>query len=474
MYVINEQSKTPLFQINQHIGFDDDIFDEVGNLVQKGDGQGIDGKIFANEVLSLNGKDIDEILFYVNTQGGDVQQSIDMLTAISMSSNKTHSIITGFAFSCGGWAPLAADKVEMVQETGRWMCHMPYDPQNPETKSQFMDEVIDIISRTIASKSGRNGKPKKTQHDIIELMSQKTYWDAEKMHEEGLIDKVINLSGKTVKTIEKDIITLNKSELTFYYKENQVAQNKLITNEIKTQQKTIVMGYPKLINRLNSFDSKALGFKINLTEDSSEEVILDTIVRLENRLRAINDDSMDNEEKMKAKDLEMGEMASNISKAEKEVKEKAKDAEDAMCALNAMKEKYSNLEAKNKELSDKEEARNQETKDADLKFRKERATNFVDKLEQQGKLFTTESLKTVDEVKTYLVNKATEDFDSISTQFSIIPSRLSGPKPGSKNTLNNGEKADRSIIEKQRANNIERIKKNQSLPMSERSFIKSN
>src|ERR1017187_5746488 len=143
MYVIAPNSKNPIFQINQHIGFDDDKM-ENGVVVEKGEGQGIDGRIFSREFFEVDSTSPDQITTYTNSMGGDVQQSLDMFTAISRSKSRTKGIIAGFAYSCSGWIPLASDVVEMTTNS-RWMCHMPYNPENPEEKSDFMDSVVDII-----------------------------------------------------------------------------------------------------------------------------------------------------------------------------------------------------------------------------------------------------------------------------------------------------------------------------------------
>lgn len=471
MYVTNEQSKTPIFQINQHIGLDKDILDEVGNVVQQGDGQGIDGIIFAEEVLRFNETDyIDELLFFVNSQGGDVQKSLDMFNAISMSKKKTHAIITGFAFSCAGWIPMAADKVDMVEETGRWMCHMPYDPQDPEQKSQFMDEVVDIISKTIASKSGRNGKPKKTQDEVKKLMLEKTYWDAERMHREGLIDRIVNSNGKVVR-LDKDPITLNKSELNFYYKEFQVAQNKLVSDsesenkekELKTknsQSKNIVMPFEQAINRLNKIDKTKTGVGFSLSSDASEDEIVSAIAKLENRLRANNDEMMDKETELQDKEKIILDNKCALDAAKKMAEDKEKEAKDAGDSYNKMKEAHDKLEVENKSMKEKEDANNAEVKAADLKFRQERAKNLVEKLIEQKKVFATDEM-TIDKAKDYLINKATESYEDVVTQFSFSPVKHSAAKPGLKNQLSSGTNVNLGLIDKLVADNRERISKGQ-------------
>ena len=531
MYVTNPESKKPIFQINQHIGDDKDVVDDSGNIVQRGDGMGIDGMVFANEVLSFNdNSNVDELLFFVNSQGGDVQRSLDMFNAIARSSKKTRASITGFAFSCAGWIPMAADVVEMVEETGRWMCHMPYNPENPEEKSQFMDEVVDIISKTISSKSGRNGQPKKTQEEIKKLMKEKTYWDAERMLKEGLIDKITNASGKVVK-LEKDPITLNKEEIKFFYKELQTAQNSMLNRDFNTEEREKLskegkalpdgsfpienekdlknaiqafgrakdkdkakkhiekrakelglenlipdnwkknknsnnMAYEKIVNRLNKIDNKVLGFKINLAEDATEQDIMDTVVRLDNRLRVLNDDMMDKEKIVLDAKKDGEDIKNAMKEKEKEAADFKKKAEDSMCEYNKLKEAHDKMELENKEMKEKAEANNKEKAETALALKKEKATNLIN---ENSIKIQPMSGKTIEETKEYLVNRAVENYEDVAYQFSMIPVKFSAPKPKREGAKNEGIGADGelNIVQKLVASNNERVK-------TERLYVKEN
>ena len=457
MYVINPQGKKPIFQINQHIGNDKGIFGEDGIMIQEGEGQGIDGNIFSTEVLSFNENDfVDELIFYINSQGGDVQQSLDIVNAISMSKKKTHAIITGFAYSCAGWIPMAADKVDMVRETGSWMCHMPYNPENIDQKSQFMDTVIDIISKIISSKSGRNGNSKKTQEDIKKLMFEKVYWDAERMHDEGLIDNIVEMSGKVVRLEKTKIeeIALNKSVNKAFYIELQQAQNNFI---LEQKEKKQYMQYQRLVNRLNKLDAKATGFSINLSDDAPEDAILETIVRLDNRIRVLNDDMMDKEKIVLDMKNEGEDIKNKLSEKEKEVKEAKKKAEDAETEFNKMKESYDKACMENKEMKEKEEAKNKEIEEAEMKFKSERAKNYIKEL-VDAKRIVASSKMTLEKAIAFWENEAVTNFESVEAKFETEPIKVSGPKPKfESNTLSSGKVLTQKDIENLRVKNMESV-----------------
>ena len=435
LYILNEYSKNPICQINLHIGYDPDKFDENGVFLEKGSGLGIDGRVLASEILSLNERDdIDEITFYINTQGGDVQQSIDILTAIAFSKQKTKAIITGLAFSCGGWIPMAANKVEMVHESGSWMGHMPYNPENPEEKSEFMDSIVETISKIISSKSGRNGKPQKTIDEIKSILSKTTYYDAEQMEKEGLVDKVINLAGKTVK-FEKQFAD-NKELLKTFQNKIQTVQNKLLINNNNNKNDSM----KRVINRFNVIDKTKTGININLTEDAGEEELVQAIVKVENRLRAVNDDMMDMTTKSANDKLA-------LDAAKKIADDKAKEATEAQNAFNSMKAAHDAMEVENKKMKDEKVAAENLLKAQDLQLRKEKATNLVKQADTEGKIVATASL-TKEQVIDFLIEKATNNYDDIAIQLSAALSTFKAAKNKLNNTLvlQGGKKLDESTV----------------------------
>jgi len=461
MYVINQLSKHPIFQINQHIGNDKDRVMEDGSI-EEGEGQGINGVDFANEVLSLNEYDIDKITFYVNCMGGDVKQSLDMFNSISQSKHKTHSIISGFAYSCGGWIPLAADVVEMVYSTGSWMCHMPYDPENPDEKSEFMDAVVKQVSRVISEKSGRGRfKPaKKTPEEILKLMKTKTYMDAEEMEREGLIDRVIYSTGKKltpVKEVLKDNISdvlVNKNgDLMPYYKEYQTALN-LEIKEIKNSQ-TNKNNMKSIIERLNAVNKEKAGIGFSLTNDAAESDIIAAVARLENHLRAKNEEMMDvqnnNDRIVKERKLEQEDRVKNMAELENKIKDSEKCLMENKAAYDKMKEENEKLESENKEMKEKEEARNKENLSKDLTFRKERAKNYLDSI-----VLPKNDNIPADKLRSFWEEKAVDNYEEVVTMLgSVQPIKkiIKAPKP--KNESTEGT----SVIENIHAQNYEGVSK---------------
>ena len=112
--------------LNQHIGFDEE------------DGQGICGKTFSREFFEIDSLMPDMIVTYVNSMGGSVEEGFDIFNAIINAKSKTKSVISGFAYSTAGWCILASDVVE-AYDYSTWMCHLPFDPTDPNKRSPFLE-----------------------------------------------------------------------------------------------------------------------------------------------------------------------------------------------------------------------------------------------------------------------------------------------------------------------------------------------
>jgi ATP-dependent protease ClpP protease subunit len=445
-YAVNSWSKFPIFQINQHIGFDEDVRNELNEVVEYGKGWGINGKDFSNEVLSYNDSEVELLTFFVNSMGGDVEHSYDMLNSIARSTKKTKGVISGFAYSCAGWIPLACDTVEM-SETGSWMCHMPFGDDD----SEFMKAVFNGICSVISQKSGRNGKAKLTKEQVGEMLKAKTYLDADQMLNLGLIDRKVTIEGKAIKLPEPEkLAMLNNSDIIIYYKENQKALNNFINTNIKQKP---TMAFPKAVNRLNDFDKLKTGIAFNLTNDASEDIIVDAIAKLENHLRAKNDEMSSMNDAMNA--LKVGKEEN--AKRMEELKSKADNAEKALneakAALDAECTKMANMEASNKEMKEKLDAHNEEVKKADLKFRTERAKNFVKEL--------TDTKRIKSEKADYWEAKAVANFEDVEALFESTPIHYKAPTPnlptpaGAKNKGTEGM----TMMEKLSMENAERLAK---------------
>lgn len=449
MYVIDQHGNSPIFQINNHIGFDDDIKGENGEVILKGDGQGIDGRIFSREFFETDALRPNEIVTYTNSMGGDVQQSLDMFTAIARAKSRTKSIIAGFAYSCAGWIPLAADFVEMTTNS-RWMCHMPYNPQSPDEHSEFLDTVVDIIATTIADKSGRNGKPKKTKSQIIDMMKNETYLTAKQMYDEGLINSIITPSGLVVNSdveTNVDFNYKNFKEIKTFYKQRQTVLNNFLNHKTSTN----MTKFPNIVNRLNSVKSKGVTF--NLSDDADESEIISAIAKMENRLNAVNIEKEESERTLNEKLTAANSVSMEREKRLKEVESEAKNAKDEMeaekKAKDAMTAKCSELETAMNKVKAENDAFKQKDNETEMKLKREKAENLV---KQYDLRISATNKEEKEKAINKWIEKAVNDYEGTELMLDSIAVKIKFPRPedgSAVNKIKEGESAmDR--LEKQR------------------------
>src|ERR1700761_1813848 len=105
-----------------------------------------------------------------------------------------------------------------------------------------------------------------------------------------------------------------------------------------------------------------------------------------------------------------------------------------------MKEAYDKIDVENKELKKEKEEASNKAKEADLKMRSDRASNFVESLIKEGKIRATNEMP-IEEIKKYLINKATDSYEDVVSQYSAIEgkTKFNAVKPKIA-TLKNGEK----------------------------------
>lgn len=356
-YAINYETNNPVFLIDDQIGIDEET------------GTGIAGKRFAREVFELDNRKPREITFYWNSQGGNVGDAFDMLNAINVCTSPTRSLIYGWAYSSAGWAAMAADKVSIV-DYGTWMCHMPYDPNNPDRQSKFLTMVADSVAIIIANKSGRNGKAKKTPDEIKAMMLSTTYYNAQELFDAGLVDEIISSADYSVVKNEAEIVDYEHCRLVF---------NKIIKN--KYQNPIPAMAFEKVTNRLN------------LASGSSEDAVINKIADMENDINSLRRKLEVAENKATAANDSKEDMARKLKEAMNTMNEATSNYDRLKEAYDAMTTDCNNLKATNKELTasnaamreEKEKAEN-EAKQAAQNALNEKVNTLIAKYKTAGKI----------------------------------------------------------------------------------------
>lgn len=405
MYAIAPYSDRPIFQINKHIGFDADVFEDDGvTIKEKGGGQGIDGKILSREIFEIDSLRPRILTFFVNSMGGDFEDGLDIFTAIAEAKTETECIIAGFAFSTSGWIPLAGDIVKCY-DYSTWMCHLPYSTSK-KGNNVLLDKVSDSIANIISHKSGRNGNPKKSPQEIKEMMKTKTYYDAQQLYDAGLINEVLNSSGevKTFKNIEREKIVNEESipEAKEQYIEYQKFFNKLVQKETI---KIPVMAYgEKILN------------KLNLTEGSGDADVLEAIARIENKATIANREKVEAETKLSTFILEKETISNKLSEKEQLLNSERE-------AKAALQQKLDALEIKNADAEGRIAILNKEKEDAIFAEKEIKAKNLVKEYVGNGKIKNEEGVIKMWE------DDAIANFDKTKMMLEMLSTNVAVPRP---------------------------------------------
>lgn len=413
-YAINQYSKNPVFQINTHIGFDADVLDESGKVLQKGDGFGIVGKDFSREFFECDCLSPDIISTYVNCMGGGVRDGFEIFNSIINAKSKTETIYAGFAFSTGGWCGMGADKIK-AYDYSVWMCHMPYDPNDESKKSPFLDMAFNSVATIISQKSGRNGKQKMTVDQIKQLMLVKTYLTAYELYDMGLIDEVISSSNN-----RKTKIDITSSNIKNDYMEHCNVVNKFINDNFNKRVMT-----------------------------PEEQQKLQEMLNLQHKNEVLNKEVVSFKEQVEAFNREKANFTTQLSAMQVERDSALNKVKEGELALTESTQK---MEVVNKELEElrsfKEDAINKE-KELQASIVKEKATNLVNKYVEVGKI------KNDEKIINGWIDQAVVNYAGTELILETLRTDFQAPKP----IKPSEEKQALSIQERFRADNRERLNK---------------
>lgn len=345
-YVQNIESDEPVMLINKHIGMDE------------ADGMGIDGSLFQEELMALDGMGKKRIQVWINSVGGIVMDGYNICTAILNTKTPVDTYCMGMAASIAG-VIFQTGRKRVMADYGILMYHNPYAGET--TDSPLLDNMKESLNTLIRSKCGM------PEDAVQRMMDRTSFIQADEALQMKLCDNVEH----TVKLNTK-YMPRNTNDGKRYFEAANKVLNKLFHSEIHTQ----------MIKVTN---------KLKLTQDASEESILASIESIENRavtaeseLAKVTNKSKEDLEKMKA----------DMDDLENKLKDKQKEYEDCKNALDAA---------------------NKEKEDAENAAKEEKAKNLVEDAAKIGKI------KNETAVIEAWTKDAVADFASTKTKLDGIP-----------------------------------------------------
>lgn len=173
----------------KHIIAQDEETRSVTLLLYGRIGDKVDGDYFAREVEYL-GKEYDEIIIRVNSEGGNVLQGLSIFNAIMQSPAYTVVQVDGIAASMAGVIPFAANKITM-NDFARIMLHNPYypDKQNGLTKKEI--KALENLSSVLVALV----KKRCADQDVDGMLAEETWLTASDAKKIGIVDEIID-TGK--------------------------------------------------------------------------------------------------------------------------------------------------------------------------------------------------------------------------------------------------------------------------------------
>ena len=311
-YCIDPNAQEPIFLINKHIGFDADFTDEKGNFT-KGEGMGIDGSLFLQELLYVDGLDKKRIQVWINSPGGIVTDGYNIYAGILKSKTPVDTFCIGAAASIAG-VIFQAGRKRIMTDFAWLMYHNPYYSGDDKKTDPMLTVMQNGIATMISARSGMNEK------EVFDMMNRTSFISASEALEMKLCDQIDDSGTENTKYLKKILEPKN-----FVRECNKVLNSILTQNDNKMD-----VNLTKVTMRLGLNDSAPaddIVKAINAIEDRSKTEVSE----LKASLQTIQN-------KAKADSDEMDKLKAKAEKAKADYENAVKELEDCKNKLSAMEE----------------------------------------------------------------------------------------------------------------------------------------
>jgi ATP-dependent protease ClpP protease subunit/tetrahydromethanopterin S-methyltransferase subunit G len=254
------------------------LYDAIGRQYKNGECVGgIDGSMFAYEFQYLQDK-VEKINVRINSVGGSVLDGYSIISTMLNSTIPVDVYIDGMAASIAAVIAMCGDKV-CIMDYGTLMIHNP---------SGEADQVIlDFIKNTLVTIL--KNRTDFSADEISKLMDKETWFNAKQAVKNGMADEIINSKVK-----------------------------------VKVDKKTNIYNlfdvYNSIIQKTNKKDMIQIINKLNLEEDATEEMVIEAIESLQNKIVEPTQDE---------------ELKSTISELENKIEAINKEKEELVSKLDA-------------------------------------------------------------------------------------------------------------------------------------------
>jgi len=333
VYCVDETVKEPIMLINKHIGFDPT------------EGQGVDGALFQQELLYLDGLNKKRIQIWINSPGGTVMDGYNIYSAIL----KTNTPIDTYAV--GGVASISAvifqaGRKRIMSDYSWLMYHNPFGGTNVKLIETMKESIIKMISQ----------RCEMSEEAVSSMMTRTSYINPAEAITLKMCDSIEESRSENTKYLKK--IT---NELEFHKECNNIL-NSLLNNDNTNQTKKIML--------------TKVTMRLKLNDAATEDNIVKAIDEIENRAKTNEVENIRLLDEIKNKETENGneieKLKAKISKAEADLKKAQGEYDTCKAQLDAME---------------------MDKKTAEENAKKETAKNLIEGFAQMGRIKNEETTK---------------------------------------------------------------------------------
>ena len=170
---------------------------EIGTIQMYGEiGSYIEDGISDRDLIDILGQmDGQDITISLKSDGGDVFEGLSIYNQLAHYQGKVTIVVDALAASIASVIAMAADDIA-IHENSMLMIHNPWTVALGDAKefrgvADLLDRVAADIAGIYSRRSGRND-----QH-FLEVMESDTYYSAQEALESGLVDRIIEVGGKS-------------------------------------------------------------------------------------------------------------------------------------------------------------------------------------------------------------------------------------------------------------------------------------
>lgn len=233
IYTIDPNAAKPIMLIDRHIGMDDE------------DGEGIMGDKFCRELMYLDTLGKTGIDIWINSGGGVITDSDQIISAILKSNTKVDTHNIGMCASCAG-AIFLAGRNRYMMDYAKFMIHGISGASNNGSAKAFTDAIVTNLT----------SRSKLDETTARQFMSTETWLNADQCAEYGIATKEeSDMFNRPRKPVENSIDA---------YKEL-----KYLVNKLKNEKK------PQMSNKVTN--------KLKLVDGADESLQIAAIEAIENR-----------------------------------------------------------------------------------------------------------------------------------------------------------------------------------------------